>query len=201
MSDSFNELLELNSDGLRAFVEGDIEHFKKLDKSVYNLILEFRQNFIEPIAEISSKGKFVCFKPGVTEQQIVFITKHARKILTKIIELKEVNDKLINDFLESNEREKEHQKLYTEIDNLFDSPDILDNKDRLNLHFQSELGKEFAEKYIKNINSKSFKRYLETGSEEDYNSHVNECFPDLVEHYKKYDLGPVKYDIPEEEQL
>lgn len=199
MSDPFNELLELNSDGLRAFIEGDFEHFKKLDRTVYDLILKFRQDFVEPIAEITSDGEFKCFKPNVTQEQIVFITKHVKKTLTKIFELKEINDKLISDFLESNKSAQEHQKLYAEVDVLFDNPNILNDKNQLYSHFQSELGKKFVDKYTKNINSKSFKQYLETGSKEDYKAHINKCFPDLVEHYKKYDLGPVGYDIPEEE--
>ena len=195
-SDPTADLLKLNADGLRAFVEGDIEHFKKLDKSVYNLILNFRQNFVAPIAELTPEGKLKCLKPNVTEEQIVFVAKHAKKILSKILELKTINDQLIDDFLKSNKRQQEHQELYAEIDKVFDDPNIGND---ISKHFQSALGKEFAEQYKKNVNSKTFKRYLEDGSKENFDAYVEENHQYLIELHKKYDLGPVGYDIPEEE--
>lgn len=196
MSKTFDKLLGLNSDGLRAFIEGDIEHFKKLDKSVYNLILKFRKDFIEPIAEITPEGKFKCFRPGVTEKQIIFITKHANKLLDKIFELKEINDELINNFLESNQKQKEHQELCIEIDKVFDDPNIDSN---IRKHFKSAFGKQFADEYAKNVNSKTFKRYLKDGSKESFDAYVEENHQYLLEIHKKYGLGSVGYDIPEEE--
>lgn len=195
-SDPTADLLKLNTDGLRAFFEGDVEHFKKLDKSAYNLILKFRQDFVQPIAELTPEGYFKCFKPRVTEEQIVFVTRHANKVLTQILELKTINDQLINDFLKSNKRQQEHQILYAEIDKAFDDPNISND---ISKHFQSALGKEFADEYAKKVNSKTFKRYLETGSKENFNAYVEENHSYLLEMHKKYDLGPVGYDIPEEE--
>ena len=98
LSDPTDELLELNKDGLRAFAEKDISHFEKVDKATYNLFLRFRKDFIQSVAEITPEGKFEGFKPNVTNDQVVFVTKHAKKLLEKILELKQVNSELKDNF-------------------------------------------------------------------------------------------------------
>lgn len=97
-SDPTDELLELNKDGLRAFIEKDISYFEKVDRTTYNLFLKFRQDFIQSIAEITPEGNFERFKPNVTNDQIVFVTKHAKKLLEKILELKSINKQMKDNF-------------------------------------------------------------------------------------------------------
>ena len=93
-----DELSDLNADGLRAFTEGDISHFEKVDKATYNLFLKFRQDFVQSIAEITPEGNFERFKPNVSNDQIVFVTKHAKILLEKIQTLKQVNSELKDNF-------------------------------------------------------------------------------------------------------
>lgn len=97
-SDPTDELLELNKDGLRAFVEKDVSYFEKVDNATYNLFLKFRQDLVLSVAEITPEGKFEGFKPNVTTDQVVFVTKHAKKLLEKILTLKQVNSELKDNF-------------------------------------------------------------------------------------------------------
>lgn len=97
-TDPTDELLELNKDGLRAFIEKDISYFEKLDQTTYKLFLKFREDFVQSIAEITPEGRFERFKANVSNDQVLFVTKHAQKLLERILELNKINNQLKENF-------------------------------------------------------------------------------------------------------
>lgn len=196
--DPIDKLLVLNENGLQAFVNGDIEYFKNVDKTTYELFLKFRRDFIQSIAEITPEGKFERFKPNVTQDQVSFVTKHARKILEKIVELKNTNKQLKGNFIENQNQLNENNKFYAEFDKVFENPNILTDEKLMRQHFNSKEGQEFVDNSARLKKSGALEEYEKIKSFEEKKQWTRKYMPDLAAINDQYDCWIDYDDLPDE---
>ena len=190
-----DQLLSLNDDGLRAFVERDIEHFKNVDKTLYELFLRFRQDILQSIAEFTPEGKFERFKPGVSQDQVEIVVKSSQKMLEKILSIKEAADEAKQNFIDDVNAETEIHKFRQEFDANFGK--VSADEASMRKAFPSKEGQKFIDDWMRISKSKSFNQYLETGSKKDLEKHMEENHPEAIRLSKKYGLK-IDLDIPDD---
>jgi len=187
---SIQQLLDLNDEGVVAFVNRDLEHFREKDKAMFQLLENFKQDFLFSIADFDSNGKLLGFKPGVDDGQISYVTKTATQILEKIQKLQEVNVELKQGLVKSVEKETDFNKFRREIDAAM-TPGFSGN---LREHFTSKAGQEAVEELEKARQTDTYKRYWKEMEEngkvsyETMEAYYKETNPKMWKHYMTYGL-------------
>lgn len=195
-NDPMEKLVKLTDDGMRAYLEKDIEHYKEVDKTVYELFLRFRQDTLGSVAEFTPEGSFARFKPNVTQDQIAFVVKQGKKMLERLLEVKGHTDASKQMLIDELNTQSERGEFWKEFDDNFGK--VYTSEAEMRKDHPSKEGQKFVDRWVKTMKSPAYNRYLQTGSKEDRLKHYEENHPLLVEHAKKYGLK-VELDEPDDD--